>query len=70
MRNLALERDEDFIAENRDVHPVLRRAHWPEEEYGKCRACRIRLPLHTLTTDLLCKDCDAEVKNMERGRIS
>lgn len=64
-RNPALERDEDFRADCRSVHPVLRRAHWPEEESAKCAACGQRFYLRDLTDDLLCKDCDEAVKELE-----
>jgi hypothetical protein len=62
--------DEDFRADNRDVHPVLRKAHWPEEETARCRACGKRLLLSALTDDLLCGPCDENVRDMERGRIA
>lgn len=73
MPNPALHQDEDFRADclsSRDVHPVLRRAHWPEEESAKCRACGTKLPLSQLTDDLLCKSCDENVRDLEAGKIS
>lgn len=72
MSNPALLNDEDFIADclsSREVHPVLRRFHWPEEETAKCRACGDRFRLCDLTDDLLCRECDKVVKELERGII-
>jgi len=66
MSNPRLTMDEDFRESCReDVHPALRRRNWPEPETAKCRACGKRLELAHLTDDLLCRDCDEAVKELE-----
>jgi hypothetical protein len=72
MANPRLMADDDFRADalsSHDVHPVLRRLHWPEPETAKCRACGQRFLLAELTDDLLCRDDDEAVRDYEAGRI-
>jgi hypothetical protein len=71
-RHICEDEYEDYrqqAAEQRLIHPVLRRRYWPEPETAKCRACGQRFLLSDLSDDLLCRECDAAVLKMEEGRI-
>jgi hypothetical protein len=55
-------------AEERSIHTALR--HHLEPETARCRACGIRFLLSALTDDLLCAECDENVRAFEAGKIA
>ena len=50
-----------------DIHPRLRRQEEPP--WLRCRACGLKGRSEDLTEDLLCRDCDRVVKDLEAGKI-
>jgi hypothetical protein len=67
-RHICEDENEDYrqqAAEQRLIHPALRRFLKPEK---KCRACGFE-PYDALTEDGLCRTCDAAVLKMEEGRL-